>query len=82
DMDFGDIRNELGATARIESVESGGGNTRDAQLTVPAQRGADGWLYANVPLRPGGTFAVRNDRYEARGTVLAVETASPGATSK
>ncbi|HYE88723.1 MAG TPA: DUF4330 family protein, partial [Vicinamibacterales bacterium] len=30
DMDFGDIRNELGATARIESVESGGGNTRDA----------------------------------------------------
>lgn len=77
DMDFAEIRNELGASARVDAV-SGGGGTRDARLTVQAQRGADGWLYANVPLRAGGAFALRNDRYEVHGTILALDAPENG----
>jgi hypothetical protein len=74
DADFGDIRNELSATARIDSLDPPSGGSREARLTVQAQRGADGWLlYANLPLRLGSSFTLRNDRYEARGTVVAVD---------
>ena len=73
DADFGDIRNELSATARVESLDAAAGGSRDVRLTVQAQRGADGLLYANLPLRLGGPFTLRNDRYEVRGTVVAIE---------
>jgi hypothetical protein len=73
DADFGDVRNELSATATIDSVGAVSGGTRDAQLTVQAQQGADGWLYANAPLRMGSRFVLRNQAYEAQGTVIAVE---------
>jgi hypothetical protein len=69
DVDLGDVRNELSATATVARVGPGGA-TREAALTVQAQRGADGWLYANVPLRRGSPFVLRNQRYEVRGTVI------------
>lgn len=73
DADFGDVRNELSSTARIESLGPAGAGWREARLTLQAQRGADGWLYANLPLRLGSTFTVRNARYEATGTVVAAD---------
>ncbi|HYB96940.1 MAG TPA: DUF4330 family protein [Vicinamibacterales bacterium] len=72
DQDYGEFRNELGLTARIDSVE-GGGSARDARLTIYAQRGADSWLYQNAPLRLGGSFVFRSERYEVRGTVIALD---------
>jgi hypothetical protein len=79
DADFGDIRNELSATARIDSLDPPAGGSREVRLTVQAQRGADGWLYGNLPLRLGSPYTLRNDRYEARGTVVAVD--APAAES-
>jgi hypothetical protein len=73
DQDFGDIRNELSAGARVDTVGAPGGTSREARLTVQAQRGADSLLYANAPLRPGSPLVLRNSKYEVRGTVIAVE---------
>lgn len=78
DTDFGDIRNELAASARIDSIDGGG--ARDLRLTVQAQRGVDSWLYANAPLRVGSPFQLRTERYEIRGTVIAVDAAGLPAT--
>lgn len=78
DQDFGPIHNELSATARVESLSASGGTERDARLTVQAQRGADTWLYANSPLRLGSPFSMQNDRYEVRGTVIALDAAAGG----
>jgi hypothetical protein len=78
DADFGDVRNELSATATVDSVAAAAGGSRDVRLTVQAQQGADGWLYANAPLRVGSAFVLRNRTYEARGTVLDVDTHGAG----
>jgi hypothetical protein len=72
DRDFGDIRNELSATAIVDSVDPVAGSSREARLTVQAQRGTDTWLYNNAPLRLGSTFTLRSQRYEAEGTVMAI----------
>ena len=72
DRDFGDVRNELSATATIDSVDPLAGASREARLTVQAQRGADSWLYDNVPLRLGSAFTLRSERYEVQGTVVAI----------
>lgn len=80
DRDFGEIRNELAATARIDAVDGAGGASRTARLSIQAQRGADGWLYANAPLRPGSAFMLRNDRYQVQGTVIALD--APAGQSK
>ena len=72
DRDFGDVRNELSATATIDSVDSVAGTSREARLTVQAQRGADTWLYNNVPLRLGSAFTMRSQKYEAQGSVVAI----------
>lgn len=72
DLDFGDVRNELSATATVDSPGAVSGSSRDTQLTVQAQQGADGWLYVNAPLRIGAGFALRNQSYEVRGTILDV----------
>lgn len=73
DRDFGEFRNELAAGARIDGVDAAGGSTREVRLTVPAQRGADSWLYANMPLRPGAPLVIRNNKYEVHGTVLTID---------
>lgn len=79
DRDFGDVRNELSATAIVDSVNPIGGGSREARVTAQAQRGADGWTYANSPLRVGSSFTLRNQLYEVRGTVIAVEAPGVGA---
>lgn len=79
DRDFGDVRNELSATATVDRAGALAGASRDASLTVEAQRGADGWLYSNAPLRVGSAFVLRNQAYEVRGTVLGVDAPAAGA---
>ena len=73
DRDFGDVRNELSSSAVVESVDPVSGGSRDVRLSVQAQRGGDGLIYANTPLRVGGAFILRNQSYEIRGTVLLAE---------
>ncbi len=77
DSSYGDVRNELSASAVVDSVGPAGGATREARLTVQAQSGANGWLHANTPLRPGGTFSWRNAAYELQGTVVALDASAP-----
>lgn len=77
DRDFGDVRNELSATATVDGAGPAIGGSREVSLTVQAQRGADGWLYANTPLRLGSAFVLRNRSYEVSGIVIAVA-APPG----
>lgn len=76
DRDFGDVRNELSATAIVDSAGPASGGSRDVTLTAQAQRGADSWLYANAPLRIGSVFVLRNQSYEVKGTVLEVNVAT------
>lgn len=78
DVDFGDVRNELSATATVNNPGSVSGGFRDTQLIAQAQQGADSWLYANAPLRIGAPFTLRNQSYEVRGTVLDVAAAAAG----
>lgn len=73
DTDYGEIRNELGAAARIERLDAPGGSAREARLTVQGQLGDAGWLFANVPLRAGAAFAFRTSGYEVTGNVLTVD---------
>lgn len=72
DVGHGDVLNELAAGAAIDSI-SAGGTSREARLTVQAQHGGAGWLYANAPLRAGSSFAMRTATYEVQGTVIAVD---------
>lgn len=78
DLDFGDVRNELSATATVVNTGSVSGSSRDTELNVQAQQGADSWLYANAPLRVGAPFILRNQSYEVHGTVLGVEAPAGG----
>jgi hypothetical protein len=71
DRDVGDVSNELSATGTVTAV-SGSGGTRVARLTLDAQRGSAGWLYAMAPLRLGTSFVLRNPKYEAQGRVTAL----------
>ena len=77
DADLGDVRNELSATGTIEDVGptagSGDSAAREALMTLQAQRGSGGWVYATAPLRMGGTFVLRTPVYEVRGTVIALD---------
>ena len=76
DRDFGDIRNELSATATVDSGDPVAGTSREVRLTVQAQRGTDTWLYDNVPLRLGSAFTLQSQRYEAQGTVVGISAES------
>lgn len=71
DRDFGDVRNELSATAAVDAV-SGSGGSRLLRMTLDAQRGASSWMYAMTPLRPGGALVLRNQKYEIHGSVTAL----------
>ena len=75
DRDKGNVGNELAATATIDSLGAGGGSSRDVRLTVQAQQGADGWLYANNPLRLGSPFTLQNERYEVHGVIVGMDPA-------
>jgi len=79
DRDLGDVGNELAATATIDHPGAAGGSTRDVRLTVQAQRGADGWVYANNPLRLGSPFTLQTTRYEVRGVIVGLD---PGGVSR
>jgi hypothetical protein len=73
DHDFGDVRNELSAGGTVEAITAGGNaSSRDARMTVQAQRGVTSWTYAMSPLRPGSEFVLRTPRYEVTGQVIAV----------
>jgi hypothetical protein len=78
DTDFGAVRNELAATATLDSVGPVSDGANEARLTVQAQSGADGWLYHNVPLRLGSPFTLQNNRYEVHGVIVGVDAPTTG----
>lgn len=71
DRDMGEVANELSIGGTVTGV-TGGGNTRDARMTVQGQQGTAGWTYANNPLRVGGSFVLRTPSYQLDGTVVRV----------
>jgi hypothetical protein len=77
DVDRGEWLNELAAGAHVTDVgavraASGGSVERDVSLTIDAQRGSRGWLYAQAPLRVGAQLRLRTPDYDLSGIVLDV----------
>jgi hypothetical protein len=70
DTDAGVARNELAATATVDSVAPAGSSQREVELVVQAQKSASGWAYGDGPLRLGGVFVFRTPIYEAQGQVI------------
>jgi hypothetical protein len=70
DTDSGVARNELAATATVDSVAPAGSSQREVELVVQAQKSASGWAYGDGPLRLGGVFVFRTPIYEAQGQVI------------
>jgi len=75
--DMGETRNELAAGGMVTSV-SGGGGSRDARLTVNAQRGTSSWIYAGSALRVGGSFTLTTPDYVLTGTVVRIAATAGG----
>ena len=69
DVDRGEVTNELSAGGTVASVAAGS-SSRDARIVVNAQQGTSSWIYANSPLRIGGSFTLRTPLYELHGTVV------------
>ncbi len=80
DVDLGDVRNELSANGVVDGVGGGAAGTRDARLTVQAQRGVTSWTYNVAPLRLGSQFVLRTGAYEVSGTVIALSPEFEGGT--
>ena len=76
DTDLGQFMNPLAAGAVVDGITApvGGADSArvDVTLTVQAQRGSSGWIYAAVPLRAGGSLLLHTARYEVQGTVLRI----------
>jgi len=77
DVDRGTYTNVLAAGATITSVRVEQVNPEaaraDVRLRLNAERGSNGWVYMNQPLRVGGGVWLRTGRYELPGTVDAVK---------
>lgn len=76
DADRGPFPNPLAADATVISTSSTPINPdlmqADVRLRVKAERGSNGWVFANQPLRAGADFALRTARYQLNGPVLAI----------
>jgi hypothetical protein len=77
DVDHGVYTNPLAAGATI--VSAGASGQADVTLSLQAERGADGWIYASQPLRAGSQIQFSTPRYVVAGIVLQI---SPEWTAK
>lgn len=76
DVDQGVYANQLAAGATVTAVAfrtlSADATQADVTVRVQVARTASGWFYVGAPLRAGGSFALRTQRYELGGTVMQV----------
>lgn len=73
DVDSGAFSNPLAAGATVTDIRARPLNAvlieADVTLRLQAQRGAEGWLYASLPLRVGAELALKHPRYQVPGVV-------------
>lgn len=76
DVDRGLFVNPLAAGATVTAVAfkaaSPGSTEANVTLQVPVSRTSSGWQYVGLPLRAGGSFALRTQRYEVTGSVMQI----------
>ena len=72
DVDHGVYTNPLAAGATVVAAGNPASGQADVTLSLQAERGPDGWIYASQPLRAGSQIQFSTPRYVVAGSVLQI----------